>query len=353
MTSCYTILAKGSLIRSNSNNYGVSETQADLQKLAKGFLGKALEDIRASEILYRENLKDLAIFHLEQASEKILKAYIINILGVPLKYLLGIYEFAKGTGAFPAQIPDNYKESHQKIKDIINELTNPKKLGHDLAKFLDKELRDLYCKAGFEEYLEFLGNGLVNALYKQKQKLIEELLNEGLDPEQAESEVNSSINFISQFFELLSTSIRTSNSINALCKEEASSSLNNEESSKGTEKSLEPCIHREVETYKSIITKFRVLIDNALKKKPQVSQSANNILTSSTASNYENLIAFEYFYNIIATFPMFTLHLCLYKYYNISRYPEGEIPEEEYEAIPGAIELLKEVHKTVERMIRF
>jgi len=274
-------------------------------------LDKASEDIKAAEILYSENLKELAIFHLEQASEKILKAYFIGFLGVPFKYLLGMYEFAKGTGAFPAKIPDNYKEPHQKIKDIINQLTNPKNLGHDLAKFLDKELRDLLCKAGFEEYLEFLGNGFVNALYKQKQKLIEKFLKDGLNPEQAESEVNSSINSLTQFLELLTTSIKTSNSINAMCKEEARSSLNNKESLKEMEKSLGPCIHGEVETYKSIITKYRDLIGKALKKEPQVSQSANNILTSSTDSNYEYLITLESFYDGIAPIFMLPLHLCL------------------------------------------
>ena len=55
------------------------------------------------------------------------------------------------------------------------------------------------------------------------------------------------------------------------------------------------------------------------------------------------------FYDAIAPLFMLPLHLCLYKYYNSFRYPEGKIPEGDYEAIPGAIELLKEVHKTVER----
>jgi len=138
-----------------------------------------------------------------------------------------------------------------------------------------------------------------------------------------------------------------------MCKEEARPSLNNKESSKEMEESLGPCIHGEVEAYKSIITKFRDLIDNALKKEPQVSQSANNILTSSMDSSDDNLIPLEDFYDALVPFFLIPLHLCLYKYYNISRYPEGKIPEEEYKAIPEAIELLKEVHKTVERAIQF
>jgi len=191
----------------------VAETQIDLQKLAKGFLDKASEDIKAAEILYRENLKDLAIFHLEQASEKILKAYVIGFLLKALKSFLIIYEFTEKAGALQEKIPDNYKRLQQRTKDVINQLAYPKKLRHNLIEFLDKQLKDLYenmCKEGLEEYLKFLGNAFVTALYKQKQKLIEKLLNEGLTPEQAESEVNSDINSVSQYFELLITSIRTS-----------------------------------------------------------------------------------------------------------------------------------------------
>ena len=359
MTSCHTILAKDNLIKFNSDNYDVSEaSQTDTQKLAKGLLDKALEDIKASEVLYHENLKGLAIFHLEQASEKILKAYFIGYLRKSYKYFFEMYEFAERTGAFPVKIPDKYERVHQKIKGIIKQLTNPKNLGHDFAGFLDKQLKDLsksICEVGFEGYLEFLANGFIAALYKQKQKFIKRLLDKGLNSEQAENKINSSIYILSQLFQQLITSIKTYNFTSSMCSNEVSSSTDIEEASKEIGESQEPCIHENVEIYKSITKDYRDYLEKLLKENLKAMQTTNNIITSSIDSSNENLKTFIeiFYYDTVVPIFLLLLHLCLYKYYNISRYPEGEIPEEEYEAIPEALELLKEVHKTVECIIQF
>lgn len=44
--------------------------------IVNGLLEKAWEDLRASKVLYEYGLKAQALAHLEQASEKILKAYL-------------------------------------------------------------------------------------------------------------------------------------------------------------------------------------------------------------------------------------------------------------------------------------
>jgi len=59
----------------------------------------------------------------------------------------------------------------------------------------------------------------------------------------------------------------------------------------------------------------------------------------------------DFLRGIMLLTPLLTLHFCLYRYYESSRYPEGSIPVDEYQAIPEAIELLEEAHRLVEHLI--
>ena len=335
----------------------MSETpQIDLQKLVKELLDKALKDIKASEILYRENLKDLAIFHLEQASEKILKAYFIGYQRKPLRYLLEMYEVAETTGTISAIIPNKYKSLHQTIKDIIKQLADPKNLGHDLAGFLDKKLRNLYediCKVDFEGYLKFLLNGFIAALHILKPKFINGLRNKGINVKQAENEVNSSISFVAQLFNQLITYIENSNLKNIICNEEVRESISIKELSKEIKENSEPCIYDSVEIYKSIDKEIRDLLEKSLRDENEtIAKITSSIIMYFRDNNTENSKTYieSLLYEVVSPIFVLPLHLCLYKYYDISRYPGGKIPGEEYKIIPETIELLKEVHKTVEHV---
>ena len=48
---------------------------------------------------------------------------------------------------------------------------------------------------------------------------------------------------------------------------------------------------------------------------------------------------------------MLPLHLCLVKYYDVTRYPEGEVPKEEYEAISNVIGVLENTHDIVKKLV--
>jgi len=319
--------------------------QIDPQKLAKGFLDKALEDIRASEILYRENLQDLAIFHLEQASEKILKAYAISFLS------------AEGSVVISINVPNKYEKIHKRIKEIISQLHKPKNLNHDIINFLNKKFGNLYydmCKADFEGYLEFLLNSSVTALNKQKSMLKRWFLSKGLNEEQAENGANSFISFNSQIINQLITYIKNSNLKNNICEEKVKKLIPSEKLLNEIMESSEPCLYNKLGTYQSITKELRDLIKKAIDSNPKVIEVIGDIFMSPKLIDDENLktLIQDLLYNIVSPIFLPLLHICLNKYYSISRYPEGKIPEEEYKAVPETIELLKKVHKSVEDLIQ-
>ena len=290
-------------------------SQIDRQKLAKGFLDKALKDIKASEILYRENLQDLAIFHLEQVSEKILKAYFIVTQRESLTALLEKYKAAEENGNDP-------------LKELAKLLNDPKSLRHDLVKFLNNEVKLLpekICKEGINSYLE----GLLKHYTTIPSNLSEQLI------------------------------VYTKTDLkNAVCNEEAMKPTDIQGLYKKIKESQEPVIHYGIEIYRSYSEKIKDFLNNKYwEQVSNIMQLMNkftfynnnyiNIKKEDLKTMLENL-----FYGVILPILIVPLHLFLSKYYNVSRYPEGNIPEEEYETIPDVIEILKEVHKYVEDIIQ-
>ena len=68
-------------------------SSGSLEILAKRLLDKAKKDLKiANKVINDPEVCELALFHLEQASEKILKAYFIGVIVGSMAFL---YELSK------------------------------------------------------------------------------------------------------------------------------------------------------------------------------------------------------------------------------------------------------------------
>jgi len=339
---------------------------SEAEELARAFLRKAWDDLKAARILDREGLKDLAIYHLEQASEKILKAFFIGFLIDCLGFLTQICDVARRTGIIPANLLSKYRKLHNLISSIVKQYRHPRMFGHDFTEFLDEWLRKLYqelCYGDFGGYLELvLLKGFIPLLNKRKQRILDELVSEGLSAEQAENVLNFVISSLTEFFKHHVTFIKSLDFRVKICSGKSGELGSVKEVLEKIEESREPCIHAGVELCRIVDEKFRSILGETLEKNHEVveafekaEKTLREIATQIGPSTLEQGDLKTFMINLLRGImllaPLLTLHFCLYKYHKSSRYPEGAIPVEEYKAIPETIELLEKVHELVEHLI--
>ena len=166
----------------------------DVARLVEGLLDKAREDLEASRILYERGLKASALNHLEQASEKILKAYFIGYL---IDFLRFIYELAEQANA-----QEFNRDIHRLVKQAVKQYAIPKHLGHDFNAFLNEFLPKLYvgvCGGIFASYFRYsIAHSFIPYVSRYRERILATLMEEGLDRVQAEKLPDAVIRIVHQ-----------------------------------------------------------------------------------------------------------------------------------------------------------
>jgi len=341
---------------------------SETEELARALLEKALEDLEATEVLYyysKKDLKELAIYHLEQASEKIIKAFFIGFIIDGLSYILHAYDIAERAGSISINSLSRYEELHQLIKNTVDGFKDPKRYGHNL-KLLDELLKQVhkeFCSGDFGGYLELVFiKGFIPALHAQKQKVVEELVSKGLSIEQSEDLFNFIIGSLTSFFKQYIAFIKSPDFESKVCGDRFGRLDVVKKASEKIKKSLEPCIHTSVEVSKSIDKIVKSILEKTLEGSPEAVQAFEKAeislrdITSQIGlptlgkSDLKTFIV-NLLRGIVLVTSILPLHFCLLKYHEVSRYSKGGIPAEEHQAVPEAIELLKEVYGVVEHLI--
>jgi len=62
-------------------------------------------------------------------------------------------------------------------------------------------------------------------------------------------------------------------------------------------------------------------------------------------------VLYEYIKGNIVIYMALPLHYCLCRYYEVSRYPEGEISDQEFEIIPQVLEVLRQLHEIIKDVV--
>lgn len=330
---------------------------SELDSIVKGLLDKAWEDLRASRILYDNGLKALALNHLEQASEKILKAYF---LGYIIDFLVFLYRIPERAGAYNV-----YRSMHQLVKHAVRNYSIPKNLGHRFDAFLNKFMPKLYesmCGGEFADYYEYsVKNGLIPYIEKHRGAVIGILVEEGLTREQAGKLVDVAIEYLKQ----APGTLRSDKTRSSLCKNDNARKFGR--SLEELRRSKEPCLKATLQFYEFVsetveryfreeVMKNKTLIEDLEKARRALKQLAEYTEIDLFEKYGENIDTFTYSVvrGNILVYMILPLHYCLVKYYEATRYPDKEIPEEvlekEYSEIPDAITVLEEVHSIVKEL---
>jgi len=303
-------------------------TIVDMSKVNK-LLDLARDDIRASEILYKEKIIPLSFFCLEQASEKILKAYFMSYFVFPLK---SVVEIAEKVGT-----NNKFRKLHSKLKKV-NNFIQPKSYGHEITPFFDNFISDLYnayCRGTFNMYVE---NTLRKAT-ETKEQVLEKMMNKGYTRDEAERTYQL-INALLPLLPLLSSDIIRKQSCN---KEKFMGSL------KQLRKIKHPCLKIAIQPfleYEQKLSDYKDMLDKKIDEFMEI------INVDIIPEQYKITVkdALKIFLDSAIMFMLIPLHLCLREYYN-ARYGDVEIPEEEIEAVPLVIEKIKHAHEIVNEII--
>jgi len=329
-----------------------------LESMVKGLLDKAKEDLKASKILYEYDLKAQALNHLEQASEKILKAYFIGYI---IDFLVFVYKIAEQAKAYEV-----YRSIHQLVKQAVRNYSIPKNLGHRFDAFLNKFMPKLYesvCGGEFADYYEYsVKNGLIPYIKKKRKIIIEAFMEEGLTREQSEKLLDIAIEYMMQAPGIL----RSEKTRSSLCNSDNVKNFGY--SLEELRKSKEPCLKAALQFYdfvsKTIKRYFR---EEMLKNKTMIEDLEKAKRALNQLAEYTEIGLFEkyaknidsFLYNIVRgnmlVYMILPLHYCLVKYYEATRYPDKRVSEEilekEYNEIPNAIKTLEEVHDIVKKLV--
>lgn len=326
--------------------------------IVKGLLDKAWEDLKASRILYEYGLKAQALSHLEQASEKILKAYFIGYI---VDFLAFIYKVAERASAY-----ERYRGMHQLVKQGVKDYSVPKKLGHRFNAFLNKFLPNLYesmCGGEFADYYEYsIRHGLIPHVEEHRNKIINILMDEGLNREQAEKLLDIALEYLLQ----APGTLRDSETREKICKSSGAKKFGH--SLEELRRSKEPCLKATVQFYEIVLGAIEEYFEKEMMKNKAIVEDMEKAKKAfRRLAEYTNISLFEkygenideFLHTIIqenmVVYMILPMHFCLVKYYEASRYPDQEITEDvlekEYEVIPEAIKILEEVHGIVKELV--
>ncbi len=277
---------------------------------ALAWLRYAEEDLDAAELLLRSGFHRHALFWAEQASEKILKVYIITPhvreLVSKIDNIIDFYE--------SLEIGNENIKRLKEMRDKIIEFSDPKIFGHLCGKSISKVERffDIYQKVVLNPYFRKVLMEDSNVLRKMSRDEYRRVFRE------VEKLIGNAI-------KLMQASLAT--------------------------KFEEPGTYRIVRKLQSIekrTDKVREIILNIVQEVQQ--KYRDNEVAKEAALDCQS--AYLSFLNSITVPHYYELHAYLCQFFEMTRYPNGrEIPKDVIENLPQIINLLRENLERVKRLV--
>ncbi|MEL9908249.1 MAG: hypothetical protein QXJ03_02950 [Desulfurococcus sp.] len=293
---------------------------------------------------YERGLMLQSLYHLEQASEKTLKAYLIGIWFYPMKIVVDTAENIGTAGEF--------RDIHHRLKSAIYNYIVPRNLGHDFSRFLNRFLPWLYkayCSERLVEYVNATLKAWLQRVIINKERVIAKLMEQGTTREIAEKVYSLLVYIFSQ-----PAPITIGGDIRRKSCDKAR--LDFGTSLEGLKREDRPCLQATTlfidyvmklaeEAYNQAILEYREVLDQKIRKEVLEPLGLSDIFPKNfTNSLIKDLLKSLIVGNIVIVMTL-PLHFCLFKYYNATRYGEGTVPKEEFENIPNVIDTLRHIHR--------
>ncbi len=312
-------------------------------------LKHAEEDLKAAKVLYDNELMLQSLYHLEQASEKILKAYLIGVLLYPMKLIVDNAESLGTAGKF--------RDIHGWLKSSIYNNIVPKNLGHAFSGFMKEFLPHLYkgyCSGRLIDYVNATLRAWLPRVRMSKERIIAKLVEQGATKEVAEKVYNLLINVLSQ-----PAPIAIGEDIRRKSCEKARSDFGASLEKLGDEE--KPCLQAAAllveyveelaeKAYTQVTTEYRGLLGQKIGEVLEA-VGLSDILPRDLLEETIEYLLRKFVIGNIVIYTTLPLHFCLLKYYNATRYGEGTVPKEEFEAIPNTIKTLNRLHELTRTLI--
>lgn len=317
--------------------------------VADRLLKHAEEDLEAAKVLYERGLMLQSLYHLEQASEKTLKAYLIGIWFYPMKEVV---DTAENIGT-----AEKFRDIHYQLKSAIYNYIVPRNLGHDFSRFLNRFLpwlHEAYCSERLVEYVNVTLKAWLQRVTINKERVIAKLMEQGTTREMAEKVYSLLVYILSQPAPItIGGDIRRKSCDKARLDFGTSLERLKREDRlclQATTLFIDYVMKLAEEAYNQTILEYREVLDQKIR---EVLEPLG--LSNIFPENFKNFLIKDLLRSLIVgnivivmTLP---LHFCLFKYYNATRYGEGTVPKEEFENIPNAINTLRHIHRITTTLI--
>ncbi len=325
----------------------MDDSHADMvNKLLK----HAKEDLKAAKVLYESELMLQSLYHLEQASEKILKGYLIGVMLHPMKTIV---DSAEGAGT-----AEKFRDIHNWLKSATYNYIVPKNLGHTFSGFMKEFLPRLYkayCSERLVDYVNAtLRSWLPRVRRMGKERIVAKLMEQGAMRETAEKVYDLLIYVLSQPAPItIGDDIRRKSCEKARSDFGASLEKLREEEKpclQATSFFVEYVEELAEKAYNQVVSEYRELLGQKIGEVLEAVGLSDILPRDFLEETIENLLRKLIIGNTVisATLP---LHFCLLKYYHATRYGEGTVPKEEFEAIPNTIKTLGHIHDITRTLI--
>ncbi len=312
-------------------------------------LKHAKEDLEAAKVLYENELMFQSLYHLEQASEKILKAYLIGVMFYPMKLIVDSAE-SVGTA-------EKFRDIHNWLKSATYNYMVPKNLGHAFSGFMKEFLPRLYrgyCSGRLVDYINATLKAWLPRVRISKERIVAKLMERGATREIAEKAYDLLIYVLSQ-----PAPIAIGEDIQRKSCEKARSDFG--ASLEKLREEEKPCLQATTffveyveelagKAYNQVASEYRGLLGQKIGEVLEAVGLSDILPRDFLEETIEDLLRKLVIGNTVI-YAMLPLHFCLLKYYHATRYGEGTVPKEEFEAIPNTIKTLGRIHEITRTLI--
>jgi len=279
-----------------------------------------------------------------------LKAYLIGFMFYSMKFVVDLAE--------RVDVANNFRDVHIRLKSLIYNYIVPKNLGHALSGFMEKFLPfffEAYCSGRLLNYVNATLKSLTPLIKDSKEHLIKNLMLRGATKEVAEK----AYGLLYQVFTQKPALITVNEDVKVKSCSEAEKNFGvflrapkewREPCLKATTLLIEYVKNLAEEAYTQAISDYKELLNKSIGELLESSKLSNILPKKILEEAVEDYLRITLIGNIIIIMA-FPLHFCLFKYYDAVRYGEGAVPQEEFDAIPEAINTLEYVYEMIKTLL--
>ena len=311
-------------------------SEATIDETVRNFFNEAKVDLLAAEKLKEDQAtRKRALFNLQQACEKALKAYFLAGF---VDVLISLSELTK------REDMKLYGEAYTLLKKA-KRFEKPRILQHGFKSFF--RYMDSYSRAfvygKMRRYYQFLFRRVRDDFQERRSKIVEKLMKDaGLDQEKADIIFGSILDIIDLTIEFYDKYEYRYKRIEFKSQTPPCLSVASKAYWKGTE-----IVDEKFEGFskkgEDLLETAKVPLETLFNAFPEIRETIGTVTVAKALSYYKDFIK-----------PVFALplHLCLLKYEQSSRYPDApQPPTEEMESIEEGIETVRSLMKSVGNLI--